>query len=85
MEKIFSNDTLNVYSTEYNYLTAYFNDKPDVRMYVEDNKTGKLRSDIAFFRKDDSVYLLIFSEAYLPTSTPILNAGDIMQYIMKKK
>lgn len=85
MEKIFSNDTLSVYSTEYNYLTTYFNDKPDVRMYVEENKTGKLRSDIAFFRKDDSVYLLIFSEAYLPTSTPIMNPGDIMQYIIKKK
>ncbi|QEE50315.1 hypothetical protein FUA48_12225 [Flavobacterium alkalisoli] len=84
MEKIFSNDTLSVYSTEYNYLTTYFNDKPNVRMYVEEKKSGKLRSDIAFFRKDDSVYLLIFSPVYSSTSAPIMNPGDIMQYIAKK-
>lgn len=86
IEKIFSNDTLSVYSTEYNYLTTYFNDKPDVRMYVEATNMGisKLRSDIAFLREDDSVYLLIFSPAYSSTSALTMNPGDIMQYIIKK-
>ena len=79
IDRLFANDTLQVYSTLFENLTLYYNQKPDQKFFLRKElaRVKQLRADVAFYKKNGDLYLMILTLSALEN----IKEGTILEYL----
>jgi len=79
IDKLFSNDSIQVYSVLFENLTVYYNQKPGKNFFLRNELAAvkQLRADIAFYKKDNNLYFMILTSIALDN----IKKGTLLEYI----